>query len=290
LQPDLTPFARRLVPARPDLAADHLRDDVKADRYEVGVNCIVTVPILDLALTPEPGAGLATQLLHGEPFKVYEDRGDGLAWGQSGWDGYVGYVASAGLAVADVLDPRRWRRVTARSSHIYSRPDVKAPVQNAMPGLAEVDIRREAGAFYALTGGGYIPVAHLAPMEGDSVDHARRFLGAPYLWGGRSAAGLDCSALVQLAFRAAGHSDVPRDSDMQEALVGAPLPLTATPCRGDLVFWKGHVGICTGEGGIIHANAYHMAVAEEPLSLALRRIEDLGGGPLIALRRVQAGS
>jgi cell wall-associated NlpC family hydrolase len=289
LQPDLTPFARRLVPARPDLASEHLRAEVEAERYEPGVNCIVSVPILDLALRPEPEAGLATQLLHGEPFRVFEDRGDGLAWGQSGWDGYVGYVASAGLAMADALDAGHWRRVTARSSHVYSRPDIKATVQCALPALAEVDVRHESGAFCALAGGGFIPAAHLEPVRGDAVDHARRYLGAPYLWGGRSATGIDCSALVQLAFRAAGHDGVPRDSDMQATLFGTPLPLTAEPGRGDLLLWPGHVGICTGEGGLVHANAYHMEVVEEPLAEAKRRIEETGGGPPTGLRRVMTG-
>lgn len=287
MQPDLSPFARRLVPARPDLAAEHLRGQVRAERFEAGVNCIVTVPILDLTLSPEPEAGLATQLLHGEPFKVYEDRGDGLAWGQSGWDGYVGYVASAGLAMVNAVDGRRQRRqVTARSTHVYSRPDIKAPVQCAYPALAEVEVRSETGAFAAIAQGGYLPLAHLAPAAGDAVVQARRFLGAPYLWGGRSAAGLDCSALVQLAFRAAGVPGIPRDSDMQEAMTGAPLPAGEAPRRGDLVFWKGHVGLCSDDGGLIHANAHHMAVVEEPLEGAIARIERSGGGPVTSLRRL----
>lgn len=285
MQPELIPFARRLVPARPDLAAAHLEGRVAAERFESGVECFVTAPLLDLVMTPDPDAGLATQLLLGERFTVYEDRGDGLAWGQSGWDDYVGYVASAGLAMAGSSVLAERRRVTACASHIYVRPELKAPVRSSVPALAEVPVVEVREEFVALAGGGFMPRAHFAAVPGDIVDHARRFLGAPYLWGGRSRQGVDCSALVQLANRAAGHRGVPRDSDMQEAWVGDALALDETPRRGDLVFWKGHVGICTGSGGLIHANAHHMQVAEEPLAEAAERIEKTGGGPVTGLRR-----
>ncbi|MEM8571297.1 MAG: NlpC/P60 family protein [Pseudomonadota bacterium] len=286
MRPELKPFARRLIPARPDLAAAHLSDRFAAERYETGISCRVVVPILDLSLSPEQDSGLATQLLYGEPFTVYEDRADGVAWGQSGWDGYVGYVLSAGLTMASSAPSGETVRITAKSSHVYGQPDVKAPVQAALPMLAEVQLDERTGTFARIAaGGGFVPSAHLADCPGDPVDHARQFLASPYLWGGRSYAGLDCSALVQLAHLAAGHEEVPRDSDMQEALFGIPVAALHDLRRGDLIFWRGHVAICAGSGAIIHANAHHMAVVEEPLVEALTRIEASGGGVPTKLSR-----
>jgi cell wall-associated NlpC family hydrolase len=130
-----------------------------------------------------------------------------------------------------------------------------------------------------------VPRAHLAPVAGDFVAQAERFLGAPYLWGGRSARGIDCSALVQLALLAAGR-EAPRDSDMQAALLGTELPARAALRRGDLVFWKGHVGIMRDRDTLIHANAHHMAVAAEPFGPAAARIAAAGGGPVTGRRRL----
>ncbi|MCB1353232.1 MAG: C40 family peptidase [Rhodobacteraceae bacterium] len=286
MRPELKPFARRLLPAREDLAAEALAGTVAAARFVRGTHLRVTAPLLDLALSPDPGAGLATQLLHGEPFTVYETREDGLAWGQSGWDGYVGYVAAAGLGPA--VEGAAPRRITAIASHVYSRPDIKAPVRAALPWLAAVEAAGESGNFLALAGGGFVPRAHLAPGAGDFIAEARRLAGTPYLWGGRSAAGIDCSGLVQLALMAAGHVDVPRDSDMQAALLGAAHDPGAAPEPGDLLFWKGHVGIVSGADLLLHANAHHMAVAEEPLGAAIARIAASGGGPVTGRRRPPA--
>lgn len=288
MQQDLTPFARRLVPARPDLAAAHLEGSVAAERFARGVAARVAVPLLDLALSPEPGAGLATQLLLGEPFTLYEMRDDGVSWGQSLWDGYVGYVASDGLENLSTA-PGGPRRVTALSSHAYSRADMKSRTVTPLPFLSELHVTGETAGF-AETEQGFVPLEHFAPLAPDPVAAARRLLGAPYLWGGRSPAGLDCSALVQLAFMAAGYSGMPRNSDMQEALAGAPLPAGTEPQAGDLVFWKGHVGICSGADRLIHANAHHMAVVEEPLSGASARIEASGGGSVTSVRRPGAGT
>lgn len=278
---DLAPFAGRLVAARPDLAAAHLRGEVAAQRYASGVRRTVTTPLADLTLTPDPSAGRATQLLYGEGFVVYETRPDGLAWGQAVRDGYVGYVAAAALGPARPGG----QRVTALASHIYPRPDLKARPQAELPFLAEVQATGTTGAFAKLRGGGFVPRAHLEPVAGDAAAQAERFAGAPYLWGGRSARGLDCSALVQLALVAAGVS-APRDSDMQAAMLGAPVAPDAALLRGDLVFWKGHVGVLRDAETLIHANAHHMAVAIEPLAKAAARIVASGGGSVTARRRL----
>jgi cell wall-associated NlpC family hydrolase len=148
-----------------------------------------------------------------------------------------------------------------------------------------VPVAGTTGGYARLRGGGHVPRPHLEPVASDWVAQAERFLGVPYLWGGRSARGLDCSALVQLALLAAGY-EAPRDSDMQEALLGAELAADAPPRRGDLVFWTGHVGIMQDAETLLHANGHHMAVASEPFLPAAARIEAAGGGPVTMRRRI----
>lgn len=271
-------FADRLVPPRPDLAAETLRRSVVAERYVAGRPFQVAATLLDLVA--RPGGERATQLLHGEAFTVYEERPDGLAWGQAELDGYVGYVR------ADGLEPRRCRgqRVTAVWSHVYSRPTVRGTVERDLPYLAEVAVSGTTAGFARLRGGGHVPLPHLAPAAADYVTEAERFVGAPYLWGGRSARGIDCSGLVQLAMLGSGRP-APRDSDMQAALLGGVLPQRGSLRRGDLVFWKGHVGIMRDRDTLLHANGHHMAVASEPLAGAVARIAAAGGGPVTVRRR-----
>jgi hypothetical protein len=241
----------------------------------------VTAALLDLRLDPGDGAGLATQLLFGEAFTVYEWRSDGLAWGQAEADGYVGFVAADGLGP----DRPPGRVLSALASHRYSAPSVKAPALAGLPFLSDLDVSGEAQGFLELTDGGFVPAQHVAPITGDFVAQAARFVGAPYLWGGRSSQGLDCSALIQLALLAK-HVAAPRDSDMQAELLGDLLDKNAPPRRGDLVFWKGHVGVLADAATLLHANAHHMAVAVEPLAEAVARIERSGGGPVTARRRL----
>ena len=277
-------FPGRLVAARPDLAARHLEGRVRAERFVEGEARRVVAAVLDLAMSPDPGASLGTQLLHGEGFTVYETRGDGLAWGQSGTDGYVGYVCAEGLGAPQEAG----RRVTALWSHVYSRAAVRARVTADLPLGAEVAVEAVADGFARLAGGGFVPVQHLAAVPGDAADHALRFLGVPYLWGGRSARGIDCSALVQLALMAAGVA-APRDTDMQAEWLGEALAPEAALRRGDLVFWEGHVGMMQDPETLIHANGHHMAVAAEPFAPAAARIAAAGGGPVTMRRRLRAG-
>lgn len=274
------PFHRRLVPARPDLAAAHLRGRVRAERFAPGRPARVAPPLLDLTLDPDPAGERATQLLHGEVFVVYEERPDGLAWGQAELDGYVGYVARDGLA------PQRGagRRVTAIWSQSYQRPSVQARVLEELPLLADVPVSGSTGGFARLRNGGHVPLAHLTPADGDPVAQALRFLGAPYLWGGRSIRGIDCSGLVQIAHLACGRA-LPRDADMQAALAGAPLAEDAPLARGDLVFWRGHVALMIDGERLIHANAHHMAVSVERLADVEERVRVARGGPVTARRR-----
>ena len=176
-------------------------------------------------------------------------------------------------------------RITALWSQVYPRPAVRARVQSELPFLAEVAIAGTTGAFARLRTGGHVPRAHLAPLAGDFVAQAERFLGVPYLWGGRSARGIDCSGLVQIALLATGRV-APRDTDMQAALLGREIRARTLLRRGDLVFWKGHVGIMRDPETLLHANGHHMAVASEPLAQATARIAASGGGPVTVRRRL----
>ena len=263
--------------ARPDLAADWLTGDVEATRFAAPEPYSVTAPVLNLRASPD-AAGLATQLLHGETFNVLAKK-DGLAWGQSDSDGYVGYVAADGLGPVVAVNAT----VTALAAPVYPAANFKTVPERLLPWQSQVAISGE-GAFRA-TDTGHLCAQHLADMPGDWVDQAARLMGVPYLWGGRSSFGLDCSALVQLALRSVGR-DAPRDSDMQEAELGTVLGSAEDLRRGDLVFWTGHVGIMEDRGLLLHANVHHMCVAREPFAAAMARIEANGGGQVTARKRL----
>jgi cell wall-associated NlpC family hydrolase len=276
-------FDPRLTPARPDLAAARLRGEFEADRYAEGVRMQVTEPVLDLTSLPDPETGLATQLLFGEIFTVYETRTDGLAWGQAEADGYVGYVAVSGLT-AEVAQPNA--RVVVPATHIYPKPSMKTRPLGWLPLHASV-VGVRNGEFVELAQGRFCPAQHVAGMErltDDPVCVSEQFLGTPYLWGGKSWRGIDCSGLVQVSLTAAG-INCPRDSDMQESL-GDEIAADAPLRRGDLIFWKGHVGVMQNAEQLLHANAHWMRVTSEPLSVVEERVRNGGYGEITARRRV----
>lgn len=278
---------RRLTPARPDVAARHLAGVVEAARFADPAPHRVMAATAPMRARPDIGAPFDTELLHGEAIAVYDVSGD-WAWGQAELDGYVGYVRAEALGPAGGAPPTH--RVGTQWATLYARPALKSPPAGTLPFAARVSIDDERDGF-ALTPRGWIAVQHLAPLdapEPDWVAVAERFLGTPYVWGGRSPAGLDCSALVQLARQAAGH-DCPRDSDMQEAALGRTLADDKRLRRGDLVFWRGHVAVMIDEAVIVHANGHHMAVAVEPLAGAIARIEAAGGGPATRRARLDGG-
>jgi cell wall-associated NlpC family hydrolase len=272
----------RLTPARPDLAAESLRGLVEAAAWAAPRPMVAAAPMVPVTGTPDGEAPMTTQLILGEGFTVYDLR-DGWAWGQCDADGYVGYAPEAGLAPMRDSPSHRVRALTAV---IYARPDLRSRPVGAVPFAARVTAEPAEQGFHALALGGFIPTPHLAPagsVEADWVATAERFLGAPYLWGGRTAAGLDCSGLVQVARQASG-LPCPRDSDMQAA-EGADLPPDAELRRGDLVFWRGHVGIMATPTHLLHANAHAMAVTLEALDAMAARVLAGGGGPVTARRR-----
>jgi cell wall-associated NlpC family hydrolase len=262
----------RVTLARPDLAARALQGLVPAARYADPQARVAILPAVALRRSPDPWAEQLDQLLFGEVFDVLEEQ-DGFAWGQARGDGYVGFVESAALAAADGLPSHR---VAAIRTYAFAEPSIKSRALGPYSINALVRVEAREGRFAKAAGSGWFVDGHLAPVgvfETDPVAVAERFLGAPYLWGGRESLGLDCSGLVQQALFACGRA-CPRDADMQEEL-GEAIEAGAFG-RGDLVFWKGHVAIGLGEGMIIHANGHHMATAIEPLSEAIARISQAG--------------
>ena len=259
----------RITPARPDLAAKHLEGKVEAARFAAGEDYEVIDAQAPVRRHPAPDAPLDTEALMGERVTIYQFNEEGWAWGQLAADGYVGWLPANAL-----LKPRAapTHKVTALRTLAFPGNSIKAPPVAAPPLGSRLCILREQDRF-AVANIGFLPAGHLAPLdhaEGDFVAVADRFLGTPYLWGGKTNYGLDCSGLVQVALNACGVS-CPRDSDMQERALGTPID-PAHLRRGDLLFWKGHVAIVRDETSLVHANGFHMQVAIEPIAEALARI------------------
>ena len=280
---------RRLHAARPDLADARLAGEVEAERFVTGRPARIAAAVADMRRAPRPDAGLDTQLLRGAAVLVFDET-EGWAWVQAERDGYVGYVPAAALGAHE---PAPTHVVTAGRTFVYSGPDLKLPATACLSLSSEITIVGEAetrGTRYGLLESGEALVAgHLAPvgsMVDDYVSVAESLLGTPYLWGGVTAFGIDCSGLVQLSMRRTGR-DVLRDSDQQAATIGteiAPGAALEGLQRGDLVFWKGHVGIMTDAFTLLHANGHTMTVASEPLRQAVDRIGYLYAQPTLFRR------
>lgn len=276
----------RLTPARPEIADLRLRGAVTAERYVEGVRRRVAMPCAPLRRAPRADGALDTEAAMGATLTAYE-AGEGWALVQLEADGYCGYMPRAALGPAD---PAPTHRITALRTFLYPAPDLKRPVLGHLGLGALIVAEGRDGEYLRLASGGYVFAGHAAEPDRHVPDFAtiaERLVGTPYLWGGRTSLGLDCSGLVQLSLFMAGRP-CPRDADMQEAGLGAPLPLDLDALRrGDLVFWKGHVGLMLDGIRLVHANGHHMAVAVEPLREAVARIERNSFGAVTALRRVE---
>lgn len=274
----------RRTPANARVAAEKLRGVVDAPSYNEGREARVTSPVVDLLRSL--GGARDRQLCLGEGVLIYEVH-QNWAFIEATRDGYVGYVPARALGEM----PERTHRVQARATHLYAEPDFKTQERLMLSFASLISVTEEANARFSKTGSGlFVPTTHLAPigeLETDPVDVAERLLGAPYLWGGNTAFGLDCSGLVQMACLACGIA-CPGDADMQEEELGVTLPEDTNLQRGDLLFWEGHVAWVADAETLIHANAHHMAVAFEPLQEAINRIEDQGDGPVTSRKRLES--
>lgn len=275
----------RLHAFRPDLAEARLRGRVEAERFVEGEPAGVALGWADLKRRPEAAAANDSQLLFGERVTVFERR-EGWAWVRNAADGYVGWIAGAALGPAP---PPPSHRLAALRTPRLPGPDLKLPPLDFLSFGTKVTPGESRGAHVELAGGGWVFAGHLVEVdrrEPDYVATARRFLGTPYLWGGRSSLGLDCSALVQLALDAAGLA-IPRDSDQQEgAELGTALPPDSPRRRGDLLFWAGHVALALDAERVVHATGGPMLTVEEPFAAIDGRARTESGKDLRLIRRL----
>jgi hypothetical protein len=257
-----------------------LKGEVTAEEFTEGtLKTVVTCPVTDLRLQAS-ATRTDRQILFGHPVLQLENK-RGLARDET--SGYVGYVNTLGLT--DYIPPTH--RVAVRASLLFRAPDIKSYNPYPLSMGALVRVGKVDGKFAQIGDRLFAIADHLVPVdhkEPDLAASAIRLLGTPYLWGGNSAFGIDCSGLVQMSCQMAG-LPCPGDSDQQMSL-GASV--TDSYQRNDLVFWKGHVALVVDPETLIHANAHAMAVSLEPIADAIARIEKAGDGPVTAHRRLPA--
>lgn len=272
----MTHFDRRLTPARSDLAAAFLRGQVEAARFVEGKPMAIIASSAPLRREPRADCGIDTEAIHGEAVTVYDEQ-EGWAWVQLQRDGYVGWLSVAALDVRP--SPTHW--VRELRTFVYPTPSIKQPPIMALTFGSQITAMVGNGPFVAVEGGGFVFGKHTVPIDytqTDPVAVAEHFLGVPYLWGGKTSLGIDCSGLVQTALQACGF-ECPRDSDMQEGALGTaidPGKNLENLKRGDLLFWKGHVAQVRDAKTMIHATGHTMTVIVEGLREGIERIAAAG--------------
>lgn len=281
---DLDP---RIHAFRPDLADETLRGVATAKQYSKGMPMQVAVGTLPLRTAPASDARLGSELLFGETVRVFETR-DGWAWLQNDADDYVGYAPTEGLS--HTLRETT-HTVGVLRTYRFPEPDLKTPPLDLLSMNAAVAVEETDRGFSRLTSGGWVWSAHLCKdgdAKGDIGAVALQFLGAPYLWGGRTSIGVDCSGLVQMALARCGVA-APRDTDMQQTAIGGPVELRddwSALNPNDIVFWPGHVGIWLDADRFLHANATDMMVSVAPFDAVRQHIQRLTEHDVSAVRRL----
>lgn len=287
--PPLPPVPAGLDPRRhvyrEDMAAVSLRDKVKAPRYVQGELRQVVAASAPVRVVPRFDAPLTTEALVGELVTIYAVE-HGWGWVQLAADNYVGYLPIDTVSTI-IEEPTHW--VTSRATFVYPAPDLKRPPIMRLSCNARITVVGREGRFLKSSRGGFVFGGHLSPVAEvgkDFVRLAERLVGTPYLWGGRTSNGVDCSGLVQLSLEGTGMA-CPRDSDMQEAEVGQTVPDRTVDRlkRGDLVFWRGHVAIAQSAEWLIHASGHQMEVVVEPVRRAVERIATTHGD-VTSVRRI----
>lgn len=268
---------RRLTPANGRVAAMHLAGLVEAERYVLGTPMIVQHPVVDLRANP--GGSRDRQLLIGAEVTVFENH---VGWSfVQATDGYVGYVPTS--ALGDPTAPTHF--VATAATHAYPDENFRSPETHSLPFAARLTVVDERRRFFE-TNVGFVPKSHLRALDrpfSDPATVAQLHFGVPYLWGGNSTRGIDCSGLIAASLTACG-LECPADSDMQRDGLGHDL--TDPLLRGDLIFWKGHVGMMVDADTMIHANAHHMATVYEPITKAILRIQAQGDEQVVARKRL----
>ena len=273
---------------RADLADASLRGKVDAPRFAEGEVRQVIQAVVPMRAAPDLKTSFDTELLFGERVSVFDTR-DGWAWVQANSDSYVGYIPAAAITTGVLPSTHK---VRALGTFVYPAADIKTPPLMQLSIGSQLSVADIDETFSRLVKGGYVVTRHINEIDRfhrDFVEIAERFIGTPYLWGGRTRNGIDCSGLVQVTLEAAGIA-APRDSDMQRSELGEEIPIPKDLEgleRGDLIFWKGHVGIMVDGLMLLHANAHHMAVAIETLPEAAERISK-SGSEIVAIRRLPA--